>query len=125
MPEAGSPYPGKTVVVHCGHCGHLHAFSSDELKPDGSYDAICPETNKSVGGAAVGSKPLEVGELIHMFKVLSVDADVSEMLGLPQGTITAVEAIKQCEGQAQQNIVSANEESAGVMFIPAKRPQES
>jgi hypothetical protein len=64
-------------------------------------------------------KPLQAGELIHILKLVPEDADISEVFVLPAGTltITAGEAIKQCEQQEPGIVVRANS-NGGLVFGP-------
>jgi len=63
---------------------------------------------------------LQAGKLIHMLKPVPEDADISEVFRLPAGTltITAAEAIKQCEVQKPGIIVRPNSARNGLVFGP-------
>jgi hypothetical protein len=67
---------------------------------------------------------LQAGKLIHTLKLVSEDADISGVFGLPAGTltITAAEAIKQCEGQKPGTVVRVNSSNGGLVFGPDVKP---
>ena len=67
---------------------------------------------------------LQAGKLIHTLKLVSEDADISEVFGLPARTltVTAGEAIKQCEVQKPGIVVRPNSARNGLVFGPDVMP---
>lgn len=73
-----------------------------------------------LGDDEIWRPKLQAGKLVHMLKLVSEDADISEVFRLPAGTltITAGEAIKQCEAQKPGIVVRVNSSRNGLVFGP-------
>lgn len=119
------------ALVKAGKHKEALAFIEEE-KVRAKYS---PDTASSVKGKPLFTKrgkqvecgedgiwrpKLQAGKLIQMLKLLPEDADISEVFILPARTltITAGEAIKQCEGQQPGVVVRPNRSRNGLVFGP-------
>jgi hypothetical protein len=109
----------------------LAIIEAERLKAKYSPDTAISEDGKpprftkrgkqvECGEDGIWRPKLQAGKLIQMLKLVPEDADISEVFIMPAGTltITAGEAIKQCEEQRPGIVVRANNSNGGLVFGP-------
>ena len=120
------------ALVKAGKTKEVLAFLEEEkVKAKYSPDTAISEDGKpprftkrgkqvECGEDGIWRPKLQAGKLIHMLKLVPEAADISEVFILPAGTltITAGEAIKQCEGQKPGIVVRPNSSRNGLVFGP-------
>ncbi len=119
-------------LVKAGKIKEARAWiEAEKVKAKYSPDTVVSEDGKppkfskkrkpvESGEDGIWRPKLQAGKLIHTLKLVPEDADISEVFGLPAGTltITAGEAIKQCEAQKPGIVVRPNSARNGLVFGP-------
>lgn len=120
------------ALVKAGKIKEAQAWiGAEKVKAKYSPDTVVSEDGKppkftkrgkavEQGEDGIWRPKLQAGKLIHMLKLVPEDADISEVFGLPARalTITAGEAIKQCEGQKPGIVARVNSNRNGLVFGP-------
>lgn len=120
------------ALVKAGKHKEVLAFIEEEkMRAKYSPDTAISEDGKpprftkrgkqvECGEDGIWRPKLQAGKLIHMLKLVPEDANISEVFILPAGTltITAGEAIKQCEGPQPGIVVRPDSSRTGLVFGP-------